>query len=72
MPYFNTKSKELDAEWKGLVLECIKKTTVLKELRMNKAKLSPAETSEVLRTIANSDSLNTLETLNLNMAANLS
>ena len=72
LPYFHTNGKELDAEWKALVLDCIKKTTMLKKLGMINAKLSPAETSDVLRTIVNSDSFNTLETLCISWAANFS
>ena len=60
----------MDAEYKALVLECVKKTTMLKELNLGNAELSPAETSDVLRTLLNTDSVNDLEQLFLDRAAN--
>ena len=62
----------LDAELFALAIECIAKATKLKSCNMWKANLSPGQTTEVLRTLANKDSLETLESLNLIEAANLS
>ena len=70
MRHFDLGYKHMHSEWKALASEFINKTAMLKRIEIRHADMSAKETSDILRAIINSDSLNTLEVLILSHGAN--
>ena len=66
------QEKQFDQEAFDLFLTCIQVSEKLKRIRLNHAKLTSSQTSQVIRAILDSESVKTIKDLDLDGSSNFS